>query len=259
MWNTVRDFLRRVYLHVRQFGANYSISSRLFLDAVQTAIDDLWANTDWHWNWTHYKEAFTSFLVNDNNILKIVTTHPIDKIDSIYYWDMDPIDGSSNLCDCPDEPLTFDNEHIYIPCISPCYFWLINNWNNLDINVVKSQSQLMNWQAQISWSEVYGMWGHYWNIISMKLPFCWKNPNDTWLFVTYYRWPQQIESFDDVLMIPKWYWSVLAKICAKYLLPISWASRQNIEQYFDVLIDKELWKLKAKDTINPTGFRNKAV
>ena len=55
-------------------------------------------------------------------------------------------------------------------------------------------------------------------------------------------------------MVPKQYFHLLALICAKYLLPIAWASRVNIETYFDSKIDQLVKKLKEKDSVYPTGF-----
>ncbi len=258
MWQTARDLLKYVYLHIRQYWANYAISSSLFLVALQVAMDELWAATEGTWNRTHRKEVFTNFLVADDNVLKIQTDYPIDRLDKAYYWKMSPMDWSTELCDCPDDPLEMGNDIIYTWC-SPCYFWLIDDSSLVEVNQITAQWHLIDWQRQISWSDVAWMWWHYWRIVSLKLPRCSKDAKVNWLYITYYRWPQQIESFDDIIMVPKSYWNLLALICAKYLLPIAWASRVNIETYFDQKIDQLIRKLKEKDTIYPTGFRNKAV
>lgn len=258
MWQSARDLLKYVYLHVRQYWANYSISSSLFITALQVSLDELWGITDWMWNRTHTKEAFSNLQVGCKNVLKIKTDHPIDRVDKLYYGPMMPLDWTLDLCDCPDDPIEMNNEHIYIPC-RRCNFSVSNDPSHIEMRQINAQNNLMSWEYQISGSDIAWMGGHYWQIVSLRLPECSAQPSQYWLYITYWRWPQIIKSFDDDIMVPKQYFHLLALICAKYLLPIAWASRVNIETYFDSKIDQLVKKLKEKDSVYPTGFINKAV
>jgi hypothetical protein len=258
MWQTARDLLKYVYLHVRQYWASYSISTSLFLIALQIALDELRAITPGTRNWSHSKELFASLLTNEKGVLKIKTNHPIDRVDKFYYWPMIPLDGTLDICDCPDNPMELNNEHIYIPC-RRCCFDVPSDPSLIEMKQVHAQNNLMSWEYQISGSSVAGMWWHYWQIVTAKLPECTKDPTTYWIYMTYRRWPQIIESFDDEIMVPRQYFHLLALICAKYLLPIVWASRTNVEDYFDSKIDQLVKQLKEKDSVYPTGFINKSV
>lgn len=257
IWNTARDLLKYVYLHVRQYWANYAINTNTYLIALQTALNELWASSDWMRNRSHTKDRFVNLKANDNNELKIITSYPIDRLDDVYYWTMSKDPWSSVLCDCPDDPDLFDNSYICWPC-SSCDFGIKEDWTRLIMKVVAPNDNLIPWQMQIAWSEIKWVWWHYWNIIKLKVPFSWPCPETNWLYITYYRWPQKINSFDDIIMIPYQYFSVVAMICAKYLLPIYWLARQNSEIYLDNMIDKQIKKLKEKDWVYPTSFNNKA-
>ncbi len=197
-------------------------------------------------------------MANDHNELKIVTAHPIDRLDDLYYWTMSNLTGTTDLCDCPDDPELYDNQYLNGPC-GTCNFWIKEDWTLLRMAAIAPQDHLIPGKMQIAGWDVAGMGGHYGRIVKLKVPFCWPAPETNGLYLTYYRWPQIIKSFDDVILVPHQYFSVIAMICAKYLLPIYWLARANAEVYLDQQIDKQVRKLKEKDWVYPTSFNNKAV
>lgn len=197
-------------------------------------------------------------MANDFNELKIVTAHPIDRIDDIYCWTMSNLEWVKELCECPDDAEAYDNTYLNGPCLT-CNFWIIEDATRLRMVVVAPNDHLIPGQAQIAWSDVDWVGWHYWKVVKLKVPFCAAAPESTWLYITYYRWPQILESFDDEVLVPRQYFSLLAMICAKYLLPIYWLARANAEVYLDSQIDKQIKRLKEKDWVYPTSFHNKAV
>jgi hypothetical protein len=84
------------------------------------------------------------------------------------------------------------------------------------------------------------MWGLSWRIIRVK-----PMNNLQWLWVTYYRWPNFIKTFDDIIPLPQ---SRVATV-----LPFLMASIINTDKsvFFSWLYSKKIADLKLEDNVFP--------
>jgi hypothetical protein len=185
----IRDAIDWFFAIVGQMWSTHAIWQKYILTLAQMALYQMRSYKGYNWTWQHRKD---SFITVQWETVKLVTTHPVVKVDKFYWWTMKPRDwvilNPQSFCEaCPTEWA------ICIPCSCECL-----SCSDLWMKYANPQDDLCPWFFQISGSEYQGMWGLNGKIIRAKL----NRPVEA-LWVTYYRWAPKLQSFDDKFPLPE--------------------------------------------------------
>lgn len=239
---TARDALRFVWPFIWQYWAIYSFWTDNFLYLLNTCIELLYAENGYLWTWQHIKEAYTNLTADWEWAISLLTKYPIRTVDKFFTWRMVPMPWVATACDCPPEPenpCTYTYAWWSCICCTSCCASCTNDCP-LEFTQILPHNKLSAWEYQIPWWDLPWMWGLNWRIIRLK-------PSATlqWLWVTYYRWPNFIKSFDDLVPLPQ---SRVATV-----LPLLMASMINIDRsaYFQWMYSKKISDLKNEDNVFP--------
>ena len=237
-----RDALRFVWPHIWQYWAIYSYWTDNFLYLLNTCVEMVYWENWFLWSWEHIKEAFTNYTPDADWVITLITTYPIVEIDKFRTGKMTPINWVASACDCPQPvpnpcPETVPQHHC---CGCHSCYCECTNWEEHTYTKVLPQNKLCSGEYQVSGWDNPWMWWLSWRIIKVK-PHC----NTAWLRVTYYRGPNFIKTFDDIVPLPQ---SRVATV-----LPFLMASFVNIDRsaFFAWLYAKKIADLKNQDNIFP--------
>ena len=239
---TARDALKFARPFIWQYWSIYAFWTDSFLFILNTCIEMIYAENWYIWTWQHTKESYTNLVSDGDWAVTLLTKYPIKTIDRFYTWKMTPLQWVATACDCP------------VPEPDPCnYTWAWDCWcccrssaccctdgQELDISQILPQNKLWCWDYQISTWDLPGMWGLSWRAIKFK-----PNGNISGLRVTYYRWPNSIKTFDDIVPLPQ---SRVATV-----LPLLISTFVNIDRsgFFYQLYAKKIEDLKKEDNVFP--------
>lgn len=234
-----RDALRFVRPFIWQYWAIYSFWSDNFLYLLNTCIDMVYGENWYLWSWEHTKESFPNLTPDADWVITLVTKYPIVAVDKFFTGNMLPMNWVASACDCPDPD---PNPCLpYVPDWACCSSYCVCTcWEEHEYTKVLPQNKLCAGEYQVSWWDNPWMWGLNGRVIRVK-PL---GPV-TWFWVTYYRWPNFITNFDEIVPLPKDWVSTV--------LPFLLASMINVDRsaFFSALYTKKITDLKNQDNIFP--------
>lgn len=245
---TVRQLLQSAYPILGKHWSTFAMWSNSFLELTNSILEQIY-NYGWYIrSWQHYREAFTNLQwvpavpAPNNNPLQLVTSYPIWKIDKFWTGKMLPVVGQLTFCDCPvPEP---DPCGPYIPACTNCF---CETCSPEDWKEVLPNNQLCHWQYQVGWSTIKGMGWLNGTVIRVK-----PNKQVTALWVTYFRYFNEVKSFDDIVLLPRWFRMAFIYAIAS-LVVWSWYGQfrqwQDVNYYQQFITEMD--RLKAADNIFP--------
>jgi hypothetical protein len=233
----IRDAIDLFFAIIGQQGANHAIWTKYILVLAQASLCHIWSYKWYDWTRQHWKD---SFLTVEWETIKLVTSHPIKRVDKFYEWVMKPRDwvvyNPQSFCEeCPWEWV------VCVPCScdsDPC--------KDLDIKYAHPQDLLCPWFYQVSGSEYQWMGWLGWSIIRVKLH---KKVDNLW--VTYYRDVPKIKKFDDKFPLPMQFFVPFAYYMSFIALWRYWQFRNWEEVTFLQIANQMLDDLKEKDNEAP--------
>lgn len=233
---TVRDALRFVYPLIWQHGATRAVWANNFLVMTNHALNMIY-NYNWYiWSWQHTKDLF--IIPNEDQLaLRLVTSKPINTIDKFYTSNWTDIEQEFKPCKC-----TFDLPDVVCwsscECDVPC--------NPLKLTKIRPQNNLCSWEYKIAWSEIAWQWWLQGRIIQVLLE---KKVKQLW--VSYWKWPVHVKSFDDIIPLPDNFMTAFAYFIAGMIVPMYWTMMQQQDLTFTSIARKQLDELKMADNDFP--------
>ncbi len=244
----------QVYPFISHIGFTWAVPPYVFMAALNHAINFIYAYWWYKWSWQHRKDSYTQICWDR---IRIRTTRPITSVDRFYCWSITPINcwecwQAPDLSGC-NTPVsnckTCNWKEIDMIMVAPhadlnCWQYQLQNdisyynpdwpWCRYDPEnpCGKNWTELVSKdcdECSIQPDLICGMWGMWGNRIELKLPnncWCICNVSNSWLWVTYYRWPQHLTSMKDYIYMPQWFTTVLAFLTAHFLLPAHGIARQ---------------------------------